>query len=159
MGLDASLASPGARITPVAVTPAKVHFELEGQIFSLVPAEQWRRRGGRADGALKTARAVGRMEVDGERHIVVMLAPKAEEAPAPSIAEILTRREFEVAMLVAAGKCDKEIARALGISGYTVREHLRRAGCKLGVSRRTAIVSVVLRGLSTAELATSRERS
>ncbi|WP_454882891.1 response regulator transcription factor [Sphingomonas oryzagri] len=50
-------------------------------------------------------------------------------------------------MLVANGDCDEEIARALGISGYTVREHIRRTFAKLGVSRRTAIVSYVLRSL------------
>jgi DNA-binding NarL/FixJ family response regulator len=116
-----------------------------------VPAELWRRRNsGDGDTGLQASRAVGRLDLEGERHMVVICGflesaerPEAE----PSIAELLTRRELEVALLVAHGKCDKEIARLLGISGYTVREHLRRTAGKLGVSRRTAIVSLVLRGL------------
>jgi DNA-binding CsgD family transcriptional regulator len=138
---------PDARGAPGALPPAAhAQFEFEGRTFALVPAERWRRRNiGQGDADLKASRAVGRLDLEGERHVVVVcdLAVETE----PSIAELLTRRELEVAMLVAHGKCDKEIARLLGISGYTVREHLRRTSAKLGVSRRTAIVSLVLRGL------------
>lgn len=65
---------------------------------------------------------------------------------AGSVAECLTSREVQIAMLIAEGKCDKEIARQLGISSYTVREHLRRIFAKLKVCRRTAVVSWMLRG-------------
>jgi DNA-binding CsgD family transcriptional regulator len=41
---------------------------------------------------------------------------------------------MQIIWLIADGKCDKEIARALGISGYTVREHVRRTCAKLGCS-------------------------
>ena len=63
----------------------------------------------------------------------------------PSAADILTRRELQIAMLIADGKCDKEIASKLGISGYTVREHIRRIFAKLKIGRRSAIVSYVMR--------------
>jgi DNA-binding CsgD family transcriptional regulator len=123
-------------------------FELGGRTFSLVPAEVWRRRkSDPGDLQLRAAEAVGRIEFDGARLVVVVHEPEELTAPEVSIVDVLTRREVEVAMLVAKGKCDKEIARALGISGYTVREHLRRTAAKLGVSRRTAIVSIVLQGL------------
>ena len=62
-----------------------------------------------------------------------------------SAADILTRRELQIAMLIADGKCDKEIATKLGISGYTVREHIRRIFAKLKIGRRSAIVSYVMR--------------
>jgi DNA-binding CsgD family transcriptional regulator len=124
-------------------------FEFGGRTFSLVPADVWRRRKSEVDDLpLRAAEAVGRIEFDGERLIVVVHEPDDLPSQAVSIVDVLTRREVEVAMLVAKGKCDKEIARALGISGYTVREHLRRTAAKLGVSRRTAIVSIVLQGLS-----------
>jgi DNA-binding CsgD family transcriptional regulator len=48
-------------------------------------------------------------------------------------------------LLISEGKCDKEIARHLGISGYTVREHIRRIFAKLNIGRRSAIVACVLR--------------
>ena len=131
------------------LTASAGRFELAGRTFSLVPADIWRRRkSALEDLQLRAAQAVGRIEFDGERLVVVVHRAREEAtAPQPSAFEMLTRREFEVAMLVAQGKCDKEIARALGISGYTVREHLRRTSAKLGVSRRTAIVSIVLRSL------------
>jgi DNA-binding CsgD family transcriptional regulator len=89
---------------------------------------------------------VGRITCSG-RHYLVFDAdhvPAAGFAIAASAAEILTRRELQVALLIADGKCDKEIARQLGISGYTVREHIRRIFAKLNIQRRSAIVSCVL---------------
>lgn len=59
--------------------------------------------------------------------------------------EGLSRRELEVAVLIADGKCDKEIARQLGISNYTVREHIRRIFAKLKVCRRSAVIARLLR--------------
>lgn len=65
---------------------------------------------------------------------------------ATSSIDCLTCRELQIATLIADGKCDKEIARQLGISSYTVREHLRRIFAKLKVCKRTALVSRMLRG-------------
>jgi len=126
-------------------------FEVDGQRYSLMPKEEWDRH--RTDAPLRPneSRAVGRLTVNGISHVVLEAQATEEVVEAfptlPAAADLLTRREFEVAMLVANGKCDKEIARALGISGYTVREHIRRSFAKLGVSRRTAIVSYVLRSI------------
>jgi len=52
----------------------------------------------------------------------------------------LTAREVEVARLLCAGKCDKDIARALGIAFSTVRTHLHSLFEKLGVSGRVALM-------------------
>lgn len=49
----------------------------------------------------------------------------------------LTVREREVLVLVAAGKRNREIAQALGISEATIENHLHRIFQKLGVSNRT----------------------
>lgn len=51
----------------------------------------------------------------------------------------LTPREIDVARLVATGLADKEIGRALGISGITARNHLRAIREKLGLANRTQI--------------------
>ena len=57
----------------------------------------------------------------------------------------LTPRELEIARLVANGLTNKEIARALDISHWTVATHLRRISSKLEVKRRTELgVSVLM---------------
>jgi DNA-binding CsgD family transcriptional regulator len=57
----------------------------------------------------------------------------------PSLPRGLSEREVEVLRLVAKGRTDKEIARALSISHRTVQHHNRHAFAKVGVSTRGAI--------------------
>ncbi len=65
--------------------------------------------------------------------------------PAAHVRGVLTRRELEVARLVAEGMTNHQIATALGISRWTVVNHVRRVMNKLGVSSR---VEVAVRLLS-----------
>ena len=81
-------------------------------------------------------------------HYDVFNDPQAVEADGVSVVYCLTSRELQIATLIAEGQCDKEIARHLSISSYTVREHLRRIFAKLKVCRRSAVVSCLLRGSS-----------
>ena len=60
----------------------------------------------------------------------------------------LTAREREVAGLVARGRSDREIARALSISVRTVHHHVEAAFSKLGVARRTQLTESLLEGIS-----------
>lgn len=53
----------------------------------------------------------------------------------------LSRREIEVLELVAAGRANSEVARALFVSETTVKSHLAHIFTKLGVGSRTAAVS------------------
>jgi DNA-binding CsgD family transcriptional regulator len=57
----------------------------------------------------------------------------------------LTPRELEVLIQVAAGKINKEIAHALGISEMTVKNHISNIFLKLDVNDRTAAVLSALR--------------
>lgn len=57
------------------------------------------------------------------------------------VTERLTQRELEVALLVAQGKLNKQIASELSLSVYTVSTHLRRIFAKLGVHNRTALAA------------------
>lgn len=122
-------------------------FELDGHIFIAVRSSARRRKKAHAGIEKPSANAVGRITCSGKHYLVY----DAQHAPAPlrpaasSIAEILTSRELEIARHIGLGKCDKEIARDLGISGYTVREHIRRIFAKLHIGRRSAIVACVLR--------------
>lgn len=55
----------------------------------------------------------------------------------------LTRRESEALELLAQGRSNAEIARALGIAEQTVKGHLWRLYQKLGVSNRTAAARLI----------------
>lgn len=55
----------------------------------------------------------------------------------------LSNREADVVEALLTGGTDKEIARTLGVSVETIRAYLKSVRAKLGVSTRTAIVSLV----------------
>ena len=57
----------------------------------------------------------------------------------------LTPRELEILIQMAAGKINKEIAYALGISEMTVKNHISNIFLKLDVNDRTAAVLLALR--------------
>ncbi|MGH7064829.1 MAG: LuxR C-terminal-related transcriptional regulator [Stellaceae bacterium] len=61
------------------------------------------------------------------------LAIAGEAAP---VAARLTRREREISALVVVGLANKEIARRLGLSGSTIRNHLHNILQKLNLQRR-----------------------
>jgi len=60
---------------------------------------------------------------------------RAATAPPPGG---LTAREVEVLRLVAEGRSNREIAKALVLSDHTVRRHLQNIFNKIGVSSRAA---------------------
>jgi DNA-binding CsgD family transcriptional regulator len=62
---------------------------------------------------------------------------------AGAVAEELTAREREVALLAAAGLSSREIADRLVLSVRTVDNHLQRAYRKLGVTRRQDLSRVL----------------
>jgi len=61
-----------------------------------------------------------------------------DRGPQPS-APALTRRERDVADLVTAGRRNRAIADALGISEGTVKMHLHNVYAKLGLESRTQL--------------------
>lgn len=75
------------------------------------------------------------------RSVEALLATQGEQVARarPSLPHGLSSREVEVLRLVAKGRTDKEIARALSISHRTVQHHNRHAFAKVGVSTRGAI--------------------
>jgi DNA-binding CsgD family transcriptional regulator len=129
-----------------------VRFEIQGQGFLAVPQVEWcATEADRSEIRFLHRHVAGRLRIGAQRYVVFATAD-TDELPdtGASVAEILTRRELQVAMLVADGKADKEIARHLGISEHTVREHLRRACAKLNISKRSALVAWVMRSPSAA---------
>ena len=136
---------PPARDAPGEAIEQR-RFIVDGHVLVAIPADGG--EGGESPTLLETSEhgpIVGGLTCSGTRYFVYEETPAAETDPPPSMAEILTRRELQVAMLISDGRCDKEIARQLGISGYTVREHIRRIFAKLKIGRRSALVAFILR--------------
>ena len=77
----------------------------------------------------------------GDRPIPASVASRLE---ARKNSVRLATREVEVLELVAKGLRNKEIAAVLGVSQETVQTHIKRLFVKLGVSDRTAAVTVAL---------------
>jgi DNA-binding NarL/FixJ family response regulator len=74
----------------------------------------------------------------------------------PPAAAPLTRREREVACLLALGRSNKEIARALDLSQATVRTHITHILRKLNLSNRTEVARYALcAGLAHPEAAST----
>ena len=67
------------------------------------------------------------------------LAPDAAE-PLPQLRE-LSPQERRIVALISQEYQTKEVARELGISGETVKTHLRRVYAKLGVHSRAGLVA------------------
>ncbi|MGH3915960.1 MAG: response regulator transcription factor [Pseudonocardiaceae bacterium] len=83
---------------------------------------------------------------------------RLEAAGSPYAAPVggpLSRRETEVAVMVAQGYPNKTIAAVLEISSFTVSSYLRRIFAKLGVNTRAAMVARALENRLLPEPVTS----
>ena len=68
-------------------------------------------------------------------------APSPPEAAGPSPdLSLLTRREFEIALLASGGQTSREIATLLHISERTVENHIGNVYSKLGISSRRELI-------------------
>lgn len=117
------------------------HFAIDGHQFVAIPQGQWSAfcRKGQNDPSLRPS---GVVRLDGVRHVLIARGRIDSIADDSSpLSSLLTSRELQIAYAVADGKCDKVIAHELGISEYTVREHMRRIFHKLQVSKRAAVVA------------------
>jgi DNA-binding CsgD family transcriptional regulator len=75
---------------------------------------------------------------NGCRYAIVPLETESDGAARP-----LSRREREVAGLIAKGRSTKQIAYDLGISPHTTDEYVSRILLKLGAKNRPAMVAVL----------------
>ncbi len=60
----------------------------------------------------------------------------AAESHTKELTDVLSPRQFEIAEYAAVGATAKEIAKLLGISAHTVRQHLKEVYRRLGVANR-----------------------
>lgn len=70
------------------------------------------------------------------------------EAMPPRFFEKLSPREREVALLLARGRCNKDIAHDLGIAVGTVKDHVHAVLSKSGLSSRLEVVSAFISSAS-----------
>jgi DNA-binding NarL/FixJ family response regulator len=68
------------------------------------------------------------------------------QVPAPKFSKtmLLTKREEEVAHLVAAGLSNREVSEKLGLSQHTVKNYLSSVFKELGISNRTELLLYIL---------------
>ena len=101
--------------------------------------------------------ALGTFHIDGRRYMIIGAAPPTKAASSPI--DLLTKRELQIALLVADGKVNKQIAYRLKISPYTVSSYLKRIFCKLHCHTRAEMATLIVNKLSTRKIATLTEPS
>ena len=88
---------------------------------------------------VETSIEVDRFRVQGQLCAIVKVEQFSRSSEI-DITTLLTERELQIATLVASGQANKQIAKQLRISEWTVSTHLRRIFIKLGVDSRAAMV-------------------
>lgn len=130
------------RTTSPTVSLQPITCQVDGKHFTGFTAEAWRyRRLNKGKGAKSASQGLLRL---GGRTFFLVLTPQLVDCGNDPLSS-LTARELQIAHGISDGACDKVIAHKLGISEYTVREHVRRIFSKLQVSKRTAIVRMLWR--------------
>jgi DNA-binding NarL/FixJ family response regulator len=95
-----------------------------------------------AKDAADAARALGREATAGRldaRAVDAVLAAAGQRTPRPVGGPAgLTPREVEVIGLLASGRTNRQVARALGVTAKTVGNHVEHIYAKIGVGTRAA---------------------
>ena len=131
----------GVNITPITVsfTDYKGRLKLAR---SQLDEEAW--SGAWAQGkamALERAVEYALSEVEEQEAPTLVAVPDQQQPPADEPSESLTPREQEVALLVARGLTNRQIAQELSISEHTAANHVRKILKKLGLRSRAQISS------------------
>ncbi len=111
------------------------------------PSDLARATGAGARGYLPR-RSPGRRLVDGVRSLAraeLVLAPAAGAGAGGTVLDRLTRRQRAVALLVAEGLANEEIAQRLSVSQATVKSHLTAVLRELDLRSRTQLAVLVSR--------------
>lgn len=160
LGADGRVLLQNAALSRLLTAPA-VCLELEPALEQLRHAAVRLAGAARAsDGRGVTARAGGFLltaavvhgdglpsKIEGSREIVVIhVRPEcAPRADATGVARRfgLTHRQAEVALLLARGLRNREVAARLGVTEHTARRHTERVLARLGASSRAQIAALM----------------
>ncbi len=129
LGAAHGLAPAGSQVTTVYGNMARYHEECEEQARHTL-----------GDRGYDAARRRG-LAMNMDAAVAYTLGAPATEAPTGSAAVTLTKRERQVADLVAQGLSNKQIAAKLVISQRTAQSHVEHILTKLGFSSRAQIAA------------------
>ena len=76
--------------------------------------------------------------------VEALMQVPAPNLPSEDVTAVLTKREQEVARLVAAGMSNREVSQELGLSQHSVKNYLFHVYQKLGISSRVELLLYVL---------------
>lgn len=82
---------------------------------------------------------LGYFEFNGNSYAIIH-TPNSSDTVDSTLTSRLTGRELQIAALVALGQSNKQVAKQLHISEWTVSAHLRRIFVKLKIDSRAAMV-------------------
>ncbi|HKV20441.1 MAG TPA: helix-turn-helix transcriptional regulator, partial [Mycobacterium sp.] len=155
-GARAPLAARYARALDVddanELDAVSADFEEMGDVLAAADAA------GHASAAHRRAGRRGPAMTAGSRAEALASACGGATSPAIVMARFtvpFTRREHEIALLVARGLSNKEIAESVSLSVRTIEGHIYRASCKVGVTSRSDL-AVAVRNLRDRTLAAAR---
>lgn len=109
--------------------PAVASFSVQGTEYVVVKSPT------RQCGQLEV---VGQLKIDGQ---IFAVGRCSNVSMGGDVLAALSPRELEIARCIAAGYQTKAIAQRLRISYYTVRVHIGRIYCKLGLHKQTELAS------------------
>jgi two-component system, NarL family, nitrate/nitrite response regulator NarL len=104
----------------------------------------------------------GQVWVSSEQLEVILRALVDARPPriaTPRVVTVLTKREEEVASLVAEGLTNRDVARRLGLSEHTIGNYLFKCYEKLGLSTRVEFVLYILNRKAQEQTCSTAERS
>lgn len=126
-------------------------FYIDNQNYLIIQSEGSQENLSKARSAapLKPCLEIAQFEVNGQRYAIVKSDYNLSICETSGIASLLTSRELQIVELVALGYVNKQIAKKLRISEWTVSTHLRRVFAKLNVDNRAALVYRYATSLNT----------
>jgi len=121
-------------------------FMIHGVSCEVLPEDRVNEVLNSAQNAPQDFHIIGNCLLHGHRYVVVCQLNREVDSDSKNSlpAELLTRRELQVAMMVCQGRGNKQIAHLLHLSEWTVSSYLRRVFSKLGVRTRTAMVAKIM---------------
>jgi len=98
-------------------------------------------------GSLALANMMNSGELEADRN-AILLRTDASLPPAAALSARLPPRSADVAIRVCRGQTNKEIAREMGISDQTVKEHVANLCRRFGAHNRTELAACLLAGVA-----------